>query len=142
MKKQHTPVKTLMNLSGLRSRHIKSKSKVHTLDLEKLLETYTSILGLSFETYTVIKEKIVSYKDTGYQPLTLIGGHIYLHCKQNHITLSMKKIAQVLGISSISIQRFVKNDVSTRLRSATRQRSRKHLVGTLPKYHTVVKSGC
>jgi len=64
--------------------------------LEKLLETYTSILGLKFGTYTVIKEKLINYKDTGYQPLTLIGGHIYLHCRENHIPISMKKLPRNL----------------------------------------------
>jgi len=109
------PLKTLMNVSGLKSRDIKSETDVHTLNIEKTLERYTKILNLNFKEFSLIKEKIKDYRITGYQPLTLIGGLIYIHCRKSEKRISMSKIAADIGISSISIRRFVKkHDVSSR----------------------------
>lgn len=109
----YLPLKTIMNVSGLKTRQIKSND-IHIVDVKKILEKYTNYLDLDFQTYTLIKEKIDSYTNTGFQPLSLIGGVIYIHCNENKIKLSMKKIANVLGISTISIQRFVKHVLSSR----------------------------
>lgn len=107
------PLKTIMNVSGLKTRQIKSND-IHIVDIKKILEKYTSYLNLDYRTYTLIKEKVELYTNTGFQPLSLIGGVIYLHCRENNIRLSMKKIANELGISTISIQRFVKHVFSSR----------------------------
>jgi len=105
------PLKTLMNVSGLKSREIKTSVKVHSLDIVKLMENYCLVLGIDFQTQSVLKEKIANYKLTGSQPLTIVGGLIYIHVK----TLSMKTIAKALGINTISIQRFAEsNDFSRR----------------------------
>lgn len=107
------PLKTLMNVSRLKTRQIKSND-IHILDIENILEKYTNHLGLDFKTYTLIKEKLSLYPNTGFQPLSLIGGVIYLHCYETKKKISMRKIASVLGISAISIQRFVKHVFSSR----------------------------
>lgn len=102
------PLKTIMNVSRLKTRQIKSND-IHILDIENILEKYTNHLNLDFKTYTLIKERIKLYTNTGFQPLSVIGGVIYLYCSENKKKLSMRKIATVLGISVISIQRFVKH---------------------------------
>ncbi len=107
------PLKSLMNVTKLKTNQIKSND-IHILDIEKILEKYTTHLNLDFKTYTLIKEKIKLYLNTGFQPLSVIGGVIYLHCREHKKKLSMKTIASVLGISTISIQRFVKHVFSSR----------------------------
>jgi len=114
-RESNLPLKTLMHVSGLRSKDIKSNTNIHTLDTGKLVDKYTSMLNLDFKTSTVIKEKIKNYMLTGYQPLTLIGGMIYLHCRDTKKLISMPIISSLIGISTISIQRFVKkHDLSQR----------------------------
>lgn len=107
------PLKSIMNVSGLKTNQIMSND-IHIFNVEEILEKYTKILNLDFKTYTVIKEKIMSSKDNGFQPLSIIGGFIYLHCQEANKKISMKKIASTLGISPISIQRFVKHAFSSR----------------------------
>lgn len=107
------PLKTVMNVSRLKTKDIKSNN-IHILDVNAILEKYTKLLNLDFRTYTLIKEKLHQYSNTGFQPLTLIGGVIYIYCNENKQKISMKKIAYVLGISPISIQRFVKHVLSSR----------------------------
>jgi len=106
-------LKTVMNISGLKTNQIKSND-IHILNVENVLEKYTSMLNIDYKTYTVIKEKIKMYKNTGFQPLTIVGGVIYLHSCEIKKKISMKKISSLLGISSISIQRFVKHVFSSR----------------------------
>jgi len=109
------PLKTLMNISGLKSRDIKSFSNIQILNIEELLEVYTKMLSLDYKTYTLIKEQLKDYRQVGNQPLTVIAGLIYLHVRKTKKRISMKKIASITGISTISIQRFIKNDVSKKL---------------------------
>jgi transcription initiation factor TFIIIB Brf1 subunit/transcription initiation factor TFIIB len=73
-----------------------------------LLEKYCIILGLSdYKTYSVIKETLPTV-DTGHNPLTVIASTIYKYCKANGLKYSMKQIASTIGISSVSIQRYIK----------------------------------
>lgn len=108
------PLKTIMNVSGLKTKQITSNA-IHIFNVEEILEKYTKLLGLDFKTYTVIKEKIITSKNNGFQPLSIVGGFIYLHCQETKKKISMKRIAATLGISSISIQRFVKHEFSSRI---------------------------
>jgi transcription initiation factor TFIIIB Brf1 subunit/transcription initiation factor TFIIB len=73
-----------------------------------LLEKYCKLLGLNdFKTYSVIKETLPS-TETGHNPLTIIASTIYKYCKENGLKFSMKQIASTVGISSVSIQRYIK----------------------------------
>jgi transcription initiation factor TFIIIB Brf1 subunit/transcription initiation factor TFIIB len=107
------PLKSLMNISGLSPKHIKSE-KIHIMQVEELIEKYVKIFGFNRTAYTVIKEKIKQSKHNGFQPLSIIGGLIYLHSIDIKKKLSMKIIASHLGISPISIQRFIKHEFSSR----------------------------
>lgn len=107
------PLKTIMNVSGLKTSQIKCND-IHVFNVEEILEKYTKILGFDFKTYTLIKERIKPYKNNGFQPLSIVGGTIYLHCLENNIKISMKTVASTLGISTISIQRFMKHVLSSR----------------------------
>ncbi len=100
-------LKDIANFSNLLPNQIKSKD-VLIVNLDDILEKYTKKFDLSFKTYSIIKEKISQFNNTGYQPLTIIAGLIYLYHISIKKRLSMRTIALTLGISSISIQRFTK----------------------------------
>lgn len=79
-----------------------------------LLEKYCKLLDLSFQDYTLIKEQIQNKPLSGHPPLTVIGYYIFVHCKTNKIKQSMKNICSTLGISTISLQRYRKYELSCR----------------------------
>lgn len=109
-------LKDIINFSHLEPSQIKSKD-ILIINLEEILERYTKKFNLDFKSTLLIKKKISQFNNTGYQPLTIIGGVIYLYHTEMRKKISMKKIATVLGISSISIQRFIKksqNAISSR----------------------------
>jgi response regulator of citrate/malate metabolism len=60
-----------------------------------------------FKTFTLIKEKLPT-NNTGHNPLTIIASTIYIFCKENNLKYSMKEIAKTIGISPVSIQRYIK----------------------------------
>jgi transcription initiation factor TFIIIB Brf1 subunit/transcription initiation factor TFIIB len=109
-------LKDILNLSKLTSSQIKTQD-VSIVNLEYVIEKYTKRFNLSFNNNTVIKEEILKYNNTGFQPLTIIGGIIYRHLIKLNLRKSMKEVAKILGISTISIQRFLKyqNEISSRL---------------------------
>lgn len=107
------PLKTLMHVSGLSTKQITSE-KIHIMKVDELCEKYLTIFGFDYNTCTVIKEKIKLHNHNGFQPLSIIGGIIYLHSVELKKKISMKKIASYLGISPISIQRFIKHEFSSR----------------------------
>jgi transcription initiation factor TFIIIB Brf1 subunit/transcription initiation factor TFIIB len=108
-------LKEISNFSKLSSNQIKSKD-ISIVNIEDVLERYTKRFNIDFNDNTLIKEEVLKYVNTGFQPLTIIGGVIYDHFLKIKLRKSMKKIAQILGISSISIQRFLKykNEISSR----------------------------
>lgn len=108
-------LKDVMNFSQLSTHQIKSKD-ILLVNLSEILERYTKKFNIEYKSYTVIKDKVEEFKNTGFQPLTIIGGVIYLHFLKNKKKISMRKISEILGISSISIQRFLKynNEISSR----------------------------
>lgn len=71
------------------------------------LEKYCIMLGLPKKSYSVIKGTINSNK-TGHNPTTILATAIYKYCKTHDCGVSMKKIAETLNISCVSIQRYIK----------------------------------
>lgn len=108
-------IKDVSAVSGICEKKIVRLDKsIHILESENILEKYCKLNNLDYKNYTVIKENLKKYKVLGHNPLTLVGAVIYMHCKKNKIKTSMKNISQTLGISTISIQRFIKNELSFR----------------------------
>lgn len=108
-------IKDISAVSGVSKKKIaKIDKSIHILKSEHVLEKYCNLNNLDYKNYTVIKGELYKYKILGHNPLTLVGSVIYMHCKKNKIKTSMKNISQTLGISSISIQRFIKNELSYR----------------------------
>ena len=78
------------------------------LDPTTLLEKYCKLLSLTdYQTFTLIKEKLPE-NNTGHNPLTIIASTIYTYCKKNNLKYSMRDIAKTVGISPVSIQRYIK----------------------------------
>lgn len=77
-----------------------------SINYSEVMEKYVKALNLTFETITVIKEKINNAPQTGHNPNSIIASIIYQICKQRKIKTSIKKISEVTHVSSISIQRY------------------------------------
>jgi len=92
-----------------------NKDKVNEQDFNDLLEKYCKLFNLDYKTYTLIKEIIRSKPYSGHPPLTVIGFHIYTYMKNNlKQKITIKEVCKTLGISSISIQRYKKYELSLR----------------------------
>ena len=103
-------IKDISSVSGISENDLYDMQQSETLVLNPhaLLEKYCKLLGLSdFKIYSVIKEKMPTI-NTGHNPLTIIASLIYKYCKENNLKYSMKEIASTVGISSVSIQRYIK----------------------------------
>lgn len=93
----------------------KNKETVSCQDFDNLLEKYCKVFDLGYKNYTVIKEKIRQKPYSGHPPLTVIGYHIYVFVKTElKKKITIKDICSNLGISSISIQRYRKYELSFR----------------------------
>lgn len=106
-------LKDLLNANGLTGESTFStqkKNEIVLLDVVEMVEKYCIMLDLSYKEISLIKEKIRSLPKSGHTPLTTIAGNIYLYCKENNKKYSVKKIAQVTQVSTISIQRYIKNN--------------------------------
>lgn len=104
-------IKEISSVTGICEKKIslKTKGTINVLDKQKILEKYCKELDLSFKNYSVIKEIVNKTQLSGHNPLTVIASCLYLYCKKNSIKISMKKVSSVIGISCISIQRFLKS---------------------------------
>jgi transcription initiation factor TFIIIB Brf1 subunit/transcription initiation factor TFIIB len=103
-------IKDISSVCGISDNYIydmQKNSQSIILNHHSLLEKYCSILKLNYKTYTVIKELIPNL-NTGHNPLTVIAATIYRYCKENKIKYSMKYIANTIGISPVSIQRYIR----------------------------------
>lgn len=104
-------IKDISAVSGISENNIYSmqeSEKTLILSPYSLLEKYCKKLGINdFKTYSLIKENLPTI-DTGHNPLTVIASTIYKYSKENGLKYSMKQIASSIGISSVSIQRFIK----------------------------------
>lgn len=76
-----------------------------------LLDKYCKQIDISYKDYTLIKEHVVSKRNTGHSPLTIIAYFIYTLCKQKY-KLTIQKVCNIVGISPISIQRYKKYEFS------------------------------
>lgn len=75
--------------------------------VEELLEKYCNLLNLSYYDFSVIKKKLPK-KQTGHNPLTIVGSLIYAYCIDCKSYIDINEISSCLGISKISIQRYYK----------------------------------
>lgn len=111
-------IKDISNVTGIADKKLYKMQKndqVIILKPSKLLEKYCTMFNFNFKTYSVIKEKIPEKFTSGHNPLTIIAAHIYAYSRDNKLKLSMKKIAHLIQISPVSIQRYLnKNAVSFR----------------------------
>jgi len=90
-----------------------NKQTVCVQNLNDMLEKFCKLFDLSYKNYTVIKEIINSKPYSGHPPLTVIGYHIYNFIKTvQKKKITIKEICNTLGISSISIQRYRKYELS------------------------------
>ena len=104
-------IKELSGISGISDIDIynmQEDNKSVILKPCELLEKYCSYLGLNYKTYSLIKKELPSQNISGHNPLTITAATIYQYCKKNNIKLSMKKIANTVRISCVSIQRYLK----------------------------------
>jgi transcription initiation factor TFIIIB Brf1 subunit/transcription initiation factor TFIIB len=103
-------LKEIVSVTGANEKKIVKKTRGHTTILNKeiLLDKYCSQLKLDYKSYTLIKETFKKLELTGHNPLTIIASSIYAFCKKTKQKISMKKVADTVGISCISIQRFLK----------------------------------
>ena len=103
-------IKDIVSVSGISENYIydmQNNEDSIILNHMLLLEKYCTLLGFDFKTYSVIKELLPNL-NTGHNPLTVIASTIYKYCKENKLKYSMIYIASIVGISSVSIQRFLK----------------------------------
>ena len=92
-----------------------NKDTVSVQNFSEMLEKFCKLFHIDFKNYTVIKENISQKPHSGHPPLTVIGYHIYTYVKtvlKKKITI--KDICETLGISSISIQRYRRHELSFR----------------------------
>jgi len=103
-------LKEISAVSGFTCKQIgkETKNTIQLINLSSLLDKYCKILTLDYKTYTLIKETIEKLEPTGHNPLTIVAANIYIHLKKTKTKLSMKKICDTIGISPISIQRYLK----------------------------------
>lgn len=109
--KNHTTLllKNITNLTGLKSCEIKSEN-IHEVNLEDIIIKYMSLMNIPYKEAALFKRIIEPLENTGYQPLSIIGGLLYMYFAKRYKKKSMKSIASLLGINLISIQRFVKKN--------------------------------
>jgi transcription initiation factor TFIIIB Brf1 subunit/transcription initiation factor TFIIB len=102
-------IKDIVKVSGVNPKYIIPKNNpVIIQDLIQMSEKYMSLLEIPFNIQSLIKAKLSTFSNTGHNPLTVIASIVYNICKRNKLRLSMQKISGIVGISIISIQRFVK----------------------------------
>jgi len=107
----------LCNTCGINKTKVCCKQKVNenvSIDKITLVEKYYTLLGLSYQTTSLIKEELSNKSLSGHAPLTIIAGTIYQVCKRLKLKITVKKVASATSISQISIQRFCKYDNSPR----------------------------
>jgi len=89
-----------------------NQNKILNTNVDLLLEKFCKLLELTYRDYTLIKALIDKKPPSGHPPLTIIGYYIFHYCRTNKIKKSMKDICSVLSISTISLQRYRKHELS------------------------------
>lgn len=105
-------LKEISSVTGVCEKQLNQKTKgcVTVIDKEKMLDKYCRLLEINYKNYTVIKEMLNKIKISGHNPLTIVASCIYIFCKKHNFKISMKHISKTVGISCISIQRFLKSN--------------------------------
>ena len=104
-------LKDLYNLTNLKPQKLFSQqpeNEIIQIEKNDLVDRYCTLLSLPFEIKTLIKGFVSKHQQSGHAPLTVIAGSIYLICKEQNFKITAKKTASIIGVSPISIQRFVK----------------------------------
>jgi transcription initiation factor TFIIIB Brf1 subunit/transcription initiation factor TFIIB len=104
-------IKDISSISGVSDSTIydmQEKNKTVIIQPSDLLEKYCGYLGFNYKTYSLIKKELPIENISGHNPLTIVAATIYKYCKKNNIKISMKKIATIVKISCVSIQRYIK----------------------------------
>lgn len=94
------------------------QKKPIAINWKEMLSKYCSLLGIAYPHYSVIKRRIKENKIlSGHNPITILGGYIYIYVKECKLKISLKQISETLNISGVSIQRYIKflesNDYSS-----------------------------
>jgi transcription initiation factor TFIIIB Brf1 subunit/transcription initiation factor TFIIB len=90
-----------------------SSSNIVIINTEDILERACSKLHLNYKQYTLIKESMIKINN-GFNPSTIIAANINVFCKKNNLDISIKQISSVVGVSCMSIKRYMKkNDISS-----------------------------
>lgn len=101
-------IKDISACSGISTDDIyKHQQSVVFLDFNELINKYCSILEIPYQDCNVIKSNFPELL-SGHNPLTVIGANIYTYCKEKKIKKTLKEISDKIGISSVSIQRYLK----------------------------------
>ena len=103
-------LKEITSVSGISTKKIKpttSTTSICIIEEKKVLERCCSKLGLSYKDYTVIK-KSLDEKIGGFGPSTVIAAQIYKFCKNNQIKLKLKHICEIVGVSTMSVHRYMR----------------------------------
>lgn len=94
------------------------QKKPIAINWEEMLSKYCTLLGVGYPDYVVINRRIKENKVlSGHNPITILGGYIYMYVKEQKLKISLKQISDTLSISGVSIQRYIKflenNDYSS-----------------------------
>lgn len=108
-------LKEITSVTGVPSKEIKVNEAITAVAIveeKDILERCCSKLGLTFKDFTLIKNSIKS-TEGGFNPSTVIAAHIFKYCKIKRKEIKLKNITSVVGISAMSVHRYLKkNDVS------------------------------
>jgi transcription initiation factor TFIIIB Brf1 subunit/transcription initiation factor TFIIB len=107
-------INDISKVTGLPPASIDTSRNATFHDLNVLADKYLNLFDdIPFRDKTLIKGKLMlEYETTGYNPLTIIAGVIYLYCKHRGLRRPMCQIASTIGISPISIRRFINSNDS------------------------------
>jgi len=100
-------LKDISNLFQISKNDIKI-NKINIIDVNERLEKYTKMFNINYDTYQKLLRYLSQFKQSGHQPLTIIGGLIFKHFNNTDKKQTIKDIAKKLNISPISIYRFKK----------------------------------
>ena len=84
--------------------------KTENLKAVDILFKYCQMLNIAFDNYKKIANDVEKYSTIFPQlnPCSIIGGVIYNFQKSNKKKISLKKVSEIVNVSSMSIQRFLK----------------------------------
>jgi len=103
-------LKEIAAVSGISTKKIRpvaTDTSICLIDEEKVLERCCSKLGLTYSQCTVIK-KSLNEKEGGFSPSTVIAAQIYKFCKNNKIKLKLRLICETVGVSTMSVHRYIR----------------------------------